>query len=287
MTIIQSKEAQLTPKQEAGDFQLRKLVVAHDASEASARALAGAILLAKSFQSEVLIAHVQPMNEDSLGMEQADNRSDLELVGSRLSANNIKHREVLRAGNIGDSLFNICCEENADLLLLGAYGYNARDRQTLGSSAEHLLRAVPCPVVTYGPNVVSTVSLVRNRKPVLVPIVLPCDPRHLREAVAIAKRFGTRMELLHVLPTPQTGDYLEQEFEKLASQLSSEGVQIGWSVLSGNPAAVIDVQSRILDSPFILMPLRWGKRLSSIAADNVAAHVIRLSGVPVITYRVE
>ncbi len=104
--------------------------------------------------------------------------------------------------------------------------------------------------------------------------------RQLRKGVAIAKRFGAKMELLHVLPTPQTTHHLARECEQLTSRMRLEGAGVGWSLLCGNAAAIIDVQSRTLDSPFILMPLRWGKRLSTMASDNVAAHVIRCSKMP-------
>ncbi len=72
----------------------------------------------------------------------------------------------------------------------------------------------------------------------------------------------------------------------MASWLRQKEVHVEWSLLKGKPAEVIDARSRNLDCPFILMPLRWRKRLSSLTSDNVAAHVIRESRLPVMTHRV-
>ncbi len=284
---------QAPAKQEDVEYRLRKLVVAHDASEASGRALDDAIFLAKKFGAEILVAHVESMEEETLQQESLDNHVDLEYVQRRLTAAGLQNQEILRAGVVGDTLFNLCCEVDADLLLLGAYGYGPQDRSTLGSTAEYLLRAIPCPTLTYGPSITSSLSSVNDKGPVLVPISLPFNHTQLRKTVGIAKLFGIKLEILHVedfvgMPvTPQATEEIQQQCEQVALWLRQEGAQVEWSLLYGKPAAVIDVRSLDLDSPFILMPLRWRERLSSITSDNVAAHVIRSSKVPVMTYRAE
>jgi nucleotide-binding universal stress UspA family protein len=89
------------------------------------------------------------------------------------------------------------------------------------------------------------------------------------------------------LPLTREAWYPAQACEHLASRLREEGAPLEWSVLYGKPAAVILGRSLELDSPLIVMPLRWGERLSTMTSDNVGAHVIRSSKVPVMTYRVE
>ncbi len=281
-------------KQHDASHSLQRLVVAHDASVASEQALSDAVFLAEKFHSEILVVHVQTLTDETTSQESAENHADLLAVTRRLEAIDIRSRQILRAGVVGDTLFNICCEENADLLLLGAYGYGAQDRLTLGSTAEYLLRAIPCPVLTYGPSVSSSLSSIRDEARILVPISLPCDHAQLRMAVGIAKLFGAKLELLHVedsmgsmLSGSKTTRDFEHECEAVASQARREGVQVEWSLLYGKPDEVIDQRSGELGSPFILIPLKWGDRLSSVTSDNVAAHVIRRSKLPIMTYRVE
>jgi nucleotide-binding universal stress UspA family protein len=48
------------------------------------------------------------------------------------------YREILRVAE----------EQNADLLVIGIHGRGAIDRFLFGSTAQHLVRQAPCPVLT-------------------------------------------------------------------------------------------------------------------------------------------
>ena len=219
--------------------------------------------------------------------ERAQKVNDLEAVRARLASNGLSSRSIVRGGIVGDTLFGICCDENADLLLLGAYGFGLQDRATLGSTAEYLLRAVPCPVLTYGPEVNVAIDPNVQRGPVLVPVALPCSQNQLQRAMEIAKRFGVGLEVMHVSEHIRLASIKELEYQcgELAERLRHDGVAVQWSLYGGLPDAVIRARAREINSPFILMPLRWGHRLSSLTSDNVAAHVIRSSTMPVMTYK--
>jgi nucleotide-binding universal stress UspA family protein len=275
-------------------YTLKKIVVAYDASPAAESALHDAINLGRRFGSELLLAQVDPpqleqtMSYVALRDELYSKSKDLGAISSRLANDGLRCRGILRQGITGDTLFNICCEENADLLLLGAYGYGVKDRQTLGSTAEFLLRAIPCPTLTYGPCVTHTFDNSVQKGPILVPISLPCEQDQLLSALAIAKLFGTSLEILHVADHVPTGCIrdLEYQCERISEGLRAGGVRARWSIYCGSPEVLIRARATEIDSPFILMPLKWKDRLSSIASDNVAAHVIRAATVPVMTYRV-
>jgi len=286
-------------KQPDAEYRVGKIVLAHDASRSSQEALKDAIVLARWFQAEIVLAHVYAPTDEALESlhidrdENKQNLADLDVAVSHLEAIGLRCRMIVRAGAVGDTLFNICCDEDADLLMLGAYGFGLQDRQTLGSTAEYLLRAIPCPVLTYGPNSVSRFSLASARAPILVPIFLPCRPVQLRQAIMTAKLFGRKLVLLHVrelerMPLePLVDRQLERECQELAAQVRVDGVQVDEALLYGKPDIAICEKSVELDSPFILMPLRWRKHLSSISSDNVAAHVIRGSTIPVMTFRID
>lgn len=274
-------------------FNVQKIVVAYDASPSAERALADAAAIGRCFHSEIVLAQATPPGRQSstaeMRCERVREAEELERVRSRLTLEGLSSRGILRGGIVGDTLFRICCDEGADLLLLGAYGYGLQDRQTLGSTAEYLLRAVPCPVLTYGPRVSVAFDPSAHRGPVLVPISLPCNQQQLERAVEVAKLFGVRLEIVHAPEhmRPAGVRELEHQCEQLAERLRRAGVHVQWSLYCGVPDAVIFARARELDSPFILMPLRWGHRLSSLASDNVAAHVIRRSTVPVMTYKID
>jgi nucleotide-binding universal stress UspA family protein len=283
------------PAGQETEYGLKRIVVAYDASPSAQRALDDAITIGKRFKAEILLAQAnapddEPGNSCSvLRTERMLESSDLEAIRSRLASAGLSSRGIVRGGIVGDTLFNICCEENADLLLLGAYGYGLKDRQTLGSTAEYLLRAVPCLTLTYGPNVTSTFDLIVHKGPVLVPVSLPCPLSQLQRAMEVARLFGVKLEILHVADhvKPAVIHDLEYQCEQLTEHLRRGGIRAQWSLYCGMPDTVIRSRGVEIDSPFILMPLKWGHSLSSITSDNVAARVIRCSKIPVMTYKVD
>ena len=204
-----------------------------------------------------------------------------------MSSIGIRSRGIVRNGIVGDTLFNICCEVNADLLLLGAYGYSLKDRRTLGSTAEYLLRALPCPTLTYGPEVKSNLDDPNCGATALIPVNLPCDFSHLEQAVKIAKLFSVGLEILHVSDDQHPGliRKIERHCEDIAIRLRSGGIVAQWSIRSGQPETQIISRSIEIGSPFILMPLHWDQRKVSMTLDCIAAHVIRCATVPVMTYK--
>jgi nucleotide-binding universal stress UspA family protein len=140
----------------------------------------------------------------------------------------------------------------------------------------------------YGPEVASGFDAFTHDGPVLLPVSLPCSTGQLERAMKIAKLFDVGLEILHVaehMDRTLIHD-LERQCEQLADRLRCGGIYAQWSLYCGIPDSVIPGRGAEIDSPFILMPLKWRNRLSSMTSDNVAAHVIRCSKIPVMTYRV-
>jgi nucleotide-binding universal stress UspA family protein len=202
-------------------------------------------------------------------------------------------KDVVRSGVPAATLYDVVDEESPDLLLVGAYGNGSQERGTLGSTTELLLRSISCPVVTYGPKFGR--PLFQDAKPfsILVPIELPCDPRCLSFAIEVAKLFRAKLEILHVIDMdhadsmPHAFQDMQYACEEIATRLRMGGVEVAGSVLFGKPDAAIVSRSQELQSSLILIPLETRGHLSSTKSDNVAAHVIRNSNVPVMTYRID
>ena len=273
-------------------YGLHRIVVAHDGSRAAKQALEDSAALAARFSAEIVLVRVELPDQDLPGEELEktfrEDHADLKIVSDRLVNKGLKSRAVLRTGMAGDVLFGVVLEENADLLLLGAYGQGAQDRVTLGSTAELLLRAIPCPVLTYGPNASSgLLERMKGQSGILLPVNLPCEPSSLVQAIAIAQLFGKGLELIHVCSAPGISSeeiQAEGACEKLAACIRQSGVPAS-SMLLGTPETSICSCAAARNSPIVLFPLKSRDRLSSITSDNVAAKVIRRSLVPVMSYR--
>jgi nucleotide-binding universal stress UspA family protein len=276
---------------------LKKVVVAQDFSEAADRALEDAMVLSQPFQTEIVIAHVTPPYADFFEIPSFHKwgdpvRTAMGNLMRRVALAGHPCKEVIRVGDVPKTLTEIAEEESADLLLLGAYGDGSKDRETLGHTAELLLRSVPCPIVTYGPKMTRSLLQDRESMSILVPIELPCDLQYLIFAVSVAKLFKAKLEILHVVDMdrapsmPHAFQDLQYTCEEIAMHLREHGVTVAGSLLFGKPYTAIVSRSQELHSSFILMLLETRGHLSSVTSDNVAANVIRNATVPVMTYRI-
>lgn len=282
-------------KRSNAEFQLRKIVVAHDGSASATKAFKDARALAMRYHSEIVLAHVQPPGEDfPTHLDYSENAAELDALKEQLTVAGIKVKTVVRSGIVGDMLFDISSQEVADLLMLGAYGRGSVDRLTLGSTAEHLLRSLPCPAITYGPEArYGFLEYLVNDGPILLPAPIPFEMHHLEFAASIARFFGRTIEIIHVTDSahePTYGHELEYECRDLALGLRLEGIEANWSLVHSLPNlcdVYINAYCNERRSPFILFPLKRRDRLSSITSDNVAAQVIRNASVPVMTYRID
>lgn len=275
-------------------FHLNLIIVAHDGSSAASRALEDAIALSTRYHSQILVARVEPPAEEFSGgphPSRTDDTAELESIRQRLLDKRIDVRTTIRTGLVGDTLFDIARKERADLLMLGAYGHGTQDRQRLGSTAEHLLRSLQCPALTYGPQAKSGLQRrLDTLDPILLPISLPCNVTQLEKAIGIVRLFGSGVDMIHVADsshsmTVQLED--EKSCENLATQLRQKGVKLSWSLLFGVPESLIYASSIKRNTPFILFPLKSRDRLSSVFSDNVAAQVVRRATVPVMTFRID
>jgi len=289
MNATNITEAVSQPSGLLHSFKLKRILLAHDASRAAGQALVDATTLAHRFGSELLLAHVQSPEETPLnGLAQSRHEkryaeAELEEIKDRLINAGLGCRAIVRIGAVGDTLVNLCVEEGVDLVMLGAYGFGSQDRHTLGSTTEHLLSALPCPAMVYGPSAKFPLVADEHGRPVLFAVSFPLSSSQSEKAIQIARYFDVPIEVLHVTDTvsPVALHRIEEECRQIASVLKAGGVKSTWSVLSGQPAKVIVKHSTRFACPFILMPIR---SRHIMAADRVAAHVIRESDIPVLTY---
>lgn len=225
-------------------YQMRRILLAHDNSYAAQQALEDAESFAHRFHAEIILVRVEATAEEfsssAMASQRKEDASELDTLAKCLTAKGIANRAVLRTGTVGDTLFHIAHQEKADLLMLGAYGRGSQDRQALGSTAEHLLRSIPCPVLTYGPH--ATAGLMHRMTAVpslLVAIPLPFSFAWLEPALQFAHLFGLAIELVHVTESPaahtDNGGYREQ-CDTLAQQIRQKGIAAGWTIFVGVPA---------------------------------------------------
>lgn len=120
---------------------LDRLVVAWDYSREAARALSDALpLLCMAKQVHVLSVFGEK------GIHTTCAANDLDKY---LCAHNIKyvlHRETLRTSSISDFLMQYATDQNADMLVMGAYGHSRLREFVLGGATRGVLRDPLIPI---------------------------------------------------------------------------------------------------------------------------------------------
>jgi nucleotide-binding universal stress UspA family protein len=273
---------------------LKKIVIGHDFSDAADCAFADTMALAGRFNARIIVAHAREGDTDKTAIYQDDQqvKEEMNNLINRIARAGYSSQEVIRSGRAVATLCDVVDEESADLLIVGAYGNGSKDRATLGSTAELLLRSIPCPVLTYGPKFGRPLFQRDEPFSILVPIELPCDPRCLSFAIHVAKLFKAKLEILHVvdmdraISMPHAFQDMQYTCENIAACLRAGDIEVAGSLLFGKPDTAIVSRCRELQCSFILMPLETRGHLSSDRSDNIAAKVIRTTEVPVMTYRI-
>src|SRR5215469_12311061 len=145
----------------AAALKPRSILVATDFSEASDKALRHSLALARFYGAKFCLAHVL----SSLGLtmagpgaiaacEEAVSRETAQLAASLVrtgALTGIRHKFIVRHGELWPQLREIIREESTDLFVVGTHGRHGIAKLFLGSIAEQIFRQADCPVLTFGP----------------------------------------------------------------------------------------------------------------------------------------
>lgn len=150
--------------QESIALSIRTILLATDFSATSQRAEVYAKALARRFGSTVEITHVfnpsvvTSYEEAMVGVTRSIRESHCEerlrLCQASFARSGIATKIVLSEGHSpAKELLKIAQEPTIDLIIAGTESRTGMDRWLLGSTAEHLIRHAPCPLMTVGPHV--------------------------------------------------------------------------------------------------------------------------------------
>lgn len=121
---------------------MNKLLVAHDGSESSNRALIKAAAIATKFDAEVIVASAipnlcflgVPVDCNSVGqVYRSETEGILEAVKSLMDREGIRGRTVILDGSPADTILDYARDEDVDLIVVGSTGKHATARTLFGS----------------------------------------------------------------------------------------------------------------------------------------------------------
>ncbi|HSF33586.1 MAG TPA: universal stress protein [Candidatus Tectomicrobia bacterium] len=144
-------------------MELRKILIPIDFSDHSRQALGWGVSLAKKYGAQLLLLHVIPeVLEEVSARESAGEELVIGLTAEiEAQLQEIVHQEVRQGGSAqakvvdgepAEAILRVAREEAVDLIVMGTHGRSGLPHILLGSTAEAVVRAAPCPVFTVRPS---------------------------------------------------------------------------------------------------------------------------------------
>jgi len=139
-------------------LRVRTVLHATDLSESSGAAFRLACTLAQDYGARLLVLHVEPPPVAVATMESAvlldaggqeDLMKQLRALGAHDPGLDVEYR--LEQGDPATEILRVAKDSKCDVVVVGTHGRKGLGRLLLGSVAELVVRAAPCPVVTVKP----------------------------------------------------------------------------------------------------------------------------------------
>jgi nucleotide-binding universal stress UspA family protein len=208
---------------ETSEILLQKLLVAIDFTKQSPRVLQEAVTIARCFGSEILLVHaaspliygtgMEPVPTAPFEMELEVAKAQMaDLIANEPGLKELHHREFVEYGLPISLVRRVAQENQVELVLAGSHGASGLERLALGSVAESILDALPCPVLIIGPNCHKNSSPFRS---ILFATDLQTTGlRGAQFATSLAERFHAELTLLHVIEKKSRRFGVQSELEE-------------------------------------------------------------------------
>jgi nucleotide-binding universal stress UspA family protein len=143
-------------------MKLRRILHPSDFSPASRAAFAKAAAMAKADRAELLLVHVlgfptpvlgdgyvsPKIYDDLIRSMRAAGKKQLDRLVAKAKASGARASGLLLEGMPADAIVRVARSKRADLIVLGTHGRTGLARLFMGSVAERVVGAAPCPVMT-------------------------------------------------------------------------------------------------------------------------------------------
>jgi nucleotide-binding universal stress UspA family protein len=190
-------------------LQFKTIAVAIDLTESASPALRYAQVMARMYDSTLVLVHVIdplayafPNGAPALLSANAAAAAELKRIEEETSGLGIPVHSVIESGIVCERILQAMSEHHADLLLLGTRAKTEAGRVALGTVARQLLARSRCPIMTVSPDALTSLPWAGCWRRVLAATDFsPASIRALKCAHQVALR---QLILLHV-PQAENG----------------------------------------------------------------------------------
>jgi nucleotide-binding universal stress UspA family protein len=288
----------------------QRILVAMDFSPAAELAQRLALDLARGFDAELHLVHVQVLLDDPHLEEKHQHELDRLLESSedrRRQALEIPstdaevsiHTHLVRGLSASEAIVEVAGDLKCELIVMGTHGRRGFTHLLLGSVAEHVVRSAPVPVLTVRPDSVVPPAGCHR-------ILVPHDfSDHSTTAVEVAAAWArvltAEITLLHavepvvypefyavdLLPDEMIGRLKSRSEEALeqAAERHLEGVTVNVKVIVGRAGDTIVTEADSENHDLVVMGTRGLSGLEHLLLGSVAESVLRRCALPLLAVR--
>lgn len=288
----------------------QRILVATDFSPAAELAQRLALDLARGFEAELHVVHVQVLLDDPHLEEKHQHELDLllETSGQRrrqvLEAPSAEtevpiHTHLVRGLSASEVIAESAGDLKCELIVMGTHGRRGFTHLLLGSVAEHVVRTARVPVLTVRPDSIVPPAGIRR-------ILVPHDfSNHSTTAVEVAaawaRDLAAKVTLLHavepvvypefyavdLLPDEMIGRLKTRSEEALvqSAQDHLEGVTVNVEVTVGRAGDTIVAEAATENHDLVVMGTRGLSGLEHLLLGSVAESVLRRCALPMLAVR--
>jgi len=265
-----------------------------DSSSAALRYAAGAAAAcgAKLFLVHVINPDVTPTDSSTSDLRNLAQSAMSELKGickSLLATHGIAGHAIVRYGNVRDVIFQVQQECSADIVVLGLSGKKIGSSKTLGSTAEAILRSMPCNVLTIGPHI-EWRPFSTKAQAVLFPTDLSTDSlAALPTAISMATSLSASLLLLHVCDPYEPHSCFGREADcrakirDIANSVENQELQTAYFVEDGRIVQRVLSFAREKHVDLIVMAIHQGNLDDGTRLHGTVSAIVRESHCPVLT----
>jgi len=226
-----------------------RILLVTDFSPWSEAAVPCAKLLAESYRASITIAHVILRdidfgpNEAVIGTQEEIAELAETLMRRFLAKNSLSESDfVITSGPFGDAIAAAIEQKAIDLVVAGTHGRSGVGKLLLGSIAQRIFNAAPCPVLTVSPRARRSGGVEGKRKILYATDLSDASLKARPYALSLAKAMDAELLLVHVLESSELIAQQGRITEDLLEMLPPEAR--GWCrfnnlVLTGDPASEI------------------------------------------------
>jgi len=277
---------------------LKKILFATDFSPVSEAALPFAVAIARRFESSIEAVHVFAFTELQMMPEAAPMavgcpltlRAEQEMAALlRCDAfEGVPHDGRVRSGiEIWTEIEALIESDKIDLVVLGTHGREGLKQIVLGSVAETIFRAAPCPVLVVGPKVQKKATLPVFRDLLFATDLSPASLRALPFVQGFAEENQAELIVLHVsqekVSSRKEQAVAAESLGKWMRELIPPKPHIEYEVVFGAPAENILKLAADRQCDLIMLGAHHASNFASHLPGAVAHRIVAEAPCPVLT----